>query len=321
MKENYDYFFSNPGVYSFINKYRLLKKNSCREDLFEYLKKYLPSHIFHSAESDSESVRKKSQELDIRSLDYYHEYYPSLLKEIESPPAVLFYRGNPELLKMSFIAVVGTRKASPISLSASKMLPSLLKKSGNSGIVSGMAIGIDRAAMLSAIDADIPTIGILGTGLDKEYPPPNKDLYKKMKSLTNTLILTETRVGEQINAWNFPRRNRIITGISSLLILMEAPLKSGAMTSVTHAISQDKEILVFDHPELSYNEGGRKLISEGAKKLILEDLISPDKKIFHISEIVPEEFKDAPLFLARLSKMEREGFIEELGGGYFKAVA
>ncbi|MBK6604372.1 MAG: DNA-processing protein DprA [Leptospiraceae bacterium] len=99
-------------------------------------------------------------------------------------------------------------------------------KSTNLGIVSGVATGIDRAVMLAALEANIPTIGVMGTGMEKEYPYQNKDLYTRLKNSANGLLITEMRIGEAIGKWSFPRRNRIISGIAKLLILMEAPLKA-----------------------------------------------------------------------------------------------
>ncbi|HMZ66118.1 MAG TPA: DNA-processing protein DprA, partial [Leptospiraceae bacterium] len=201
---------------------------------------------------------------------------------------------------------------------ATSLLPDLLVKSNQLGIVSGVATGIDRTAMLSSLNANIPTIGVLGTGLEKEYPFQNKDLYKKIKSSDHGLLISEMRIGETIGKWSFPRRNRIITGISKLLILMEAPIKSGAMSSVAHAIEQGREVLVFDEPELLYNEGGRKLIEEGATKLTLSDLKKSPDSFFHISEIIPNDFKDIPSLFRSLNQLEREGLFQNMGGGYFK---
>ena len=126
------------------------------------------------------------------------------------------------------------------------------------------------------------------------------------------------RIGEVIGKWSFPKRNRIITGISKLLVLMEAPLKSGAMSSVSHALEQGREVIVFDDPSLLYNEGGRKLIEDGASKLSLADIKKDPDSFFHISEIIPKNFQDIPLLFSSLSQLENEGLFQNIGGGYYR---
>jgi DNA processing protein len=172
--------------------------------------------------------------------------------------------------------------------------------------------------MLAALETNIPTIGVMGTGMEKEYPYQNKDLYAKLKNSPNGLLITEMRIGEAIGKWSFPRRNRIISGMAKLLILMEAPLKSGAMSSVAHALEQGREVMVFDDPELLYNEGGRKLLEDGASRLSMSDLKKSPDSFFHISEIIPKNFKEMSSLFSSLSQLENEGLFQNLGGGYFR---
>ena len=157
----------------------------------------------------------------------------------------------------------------------------------------------------------------MGTSFDKEYPSINKDLYKTMKQRDNTLIITEIRPTEKIGKWSFPKRNRIITGLSESIIIMEAPVESGAMSSAAHALSQNREILVFDDESLKYNSGGRRLIEDGAKRITKKDLTN-HANLLHISDFLPDSSDAISTSLAMLSKMELEGKVREVGGGYFE---
>lgn len=318
MEEFISYYFSFPIFASITHRYKLLGEVSNLNELEKKISPILKSDELQKIKQAAKQLKEKSEEKGIQIIDFFHPLYPSLLKQIDKPPIVLFCLGNSDLLKQDLVSVVGTRKPSQLSLAATNLLPELLTKSNNLGIVSGVATGIDRAAMFAALNADIPTIGVLGTGLDKEYPYQNKDLYQKIKSSQKGLLITEMRIGEPIGKWSFPRRNRIISGMSKLLILMEAPLKSGAMSSVAHAIEQGREVMVFDEPELLYNEGGRKLIEDGAMKLTLNDLKKSPDSFFHISEIIPNDFNNIPQLFRSLSQLEQEGLFQNIGGGYYK---
>lgn len=312
------YYFSFSSFSSIAHRYKLLSQVSNLLELEKKISPILRSDEITKIQIAAERLKLETEKRGIKVIDFFHPLYPGLLKEIDKPPILLFCKGNIDLLQNELVSVVGTRKPTPIANLATSLLPEMLAKSSNLGIVSGVATGIDRAAMLAALDANIPTIGVMGTGMEKEYPYQNKDLYSLLKNSPNGLLITEMRIGEVIGKWSFPRRNRIISGMAKLLILMEAPLKSGAMSSVAHALEQGREVMVFDDPELLYNEGGRKLLEDGAPKLTLSDLKKSPDSFFHISEIIPKDFREMSSLFSSLSQLENEGLFQNLGGGYFR---
>lgn len=315
------YLFSYPTFSTIAHRYKLLTQCKSLDELEKKISPLFRLDEISKLHLAANKLKIDSEEKGIQLVDYYNPSYPPLLREIDKPPITLFYKGNINLLQHELVSVVGTRKPSSISSLATNLLPEMLSRSRNLGIVSGVATGIDRTVMIASIEAKIPTIGIMGTGMEKEYPYQNRDLYKKMKDSTNCLLLTEMRLGEIIGKWSFPRRNRIISGIAKLLILMEAPLKSGAMSSVYHALEQGREIMVFDNPELLYNEGGRKLIEDGALKLTLEELKGSSDAFFHISDVIPKDYKEMPSLFSSLSQLENEGLFQNVGGGYYRKFA
>jgi len=318
MQELIPYYFSFSSFSSIAHRYKLLSQVSNLIELEKKISPILRSDEIVKIQTAAEKLKLETEKRGVKVIDFFHPLYPNLLKEIDKPPILLFCKGNIDLLQNELVSVVGTRKPTPIANLATSLLPEMLSKSSNLGIVSGVATGIDRTAMLAALETNIPTIGVMGTGMEKEYPYQNKDLYAKLKNSPNGLLITEMRIGEAIGKWSFPRRNRIISGMAKLLILMEAPLKSGAMSSVAHALEQGREVMVFDDPELLYNEGGRKLLEDGASRLSMSDLKKSPDSFFHISEIIPKNFKEMSSLFSSLSQLENEGLFQNLGGGYFR---
>jgi len=302
---------------SIIYKYDLLRSSNSFEEIYEKVYRLFHKSILDKALIEAENTKKLSIKFNFQYITFYDETYPFLLKQISDPPIILFYKGNLNILEYSYIGIVGTRKPSSFALSATSSFVDIVSQRARCGLVSGLANGIDREAMLRAIQISMPLIGVMGTSFDKEYPSTNKDLYKLMKNSENSLIITELRPSEKIGKWSFPKRNRIITGLSESIMIMEAPLDSGAMSSATHAISQNRDVMVFDDDSLKYNSGGRKLIEDGAKRITKDD-INNKSQIIHISDILTNTSKGLSNSLALLSKMELEGKVREVGGGYFE---
>ena len=311
------YFFSYTEIINFVQKLSLLSRFDSLDSLFEFINKNLKSIQYSKLLQEAKQQHLLLQKHSSHIIDYYHYLYPKLLKEIVDPPLILFCKGNLDILKYDFFGIVGTRKPSKISELATSLLTEKISKHPKQGIISGLAVGIDRIAMINSLDNNLPTIGVLGTGLEKEYPKENKDLYKKMNNSSKALIITENKFGETIGRWSFPKRNRIITGISKSLFLMEAPIQSGAISSVSRALEQNRDVIIFSDEKQIYNQGGEKLIRDGASKLVLKD-ISTQNQFFHISELLPERFLDSPFLFSKLNQLEEEGFIQNLGGGYYK---
>ncbi len=153
--------------------------------------------------------------------------YPARLKNIADPPVVLYYKGRlPDFDGLPLIGVVGTRRASAYGLTVAKRMGYQIAACGGV-VVSGMAFGIDGVAMAAALTAGMPVVGVLGCGADIVYPPSNRALFADTEK--NGCILTEFPPGTPPGKWNFPRRNRIISGLSCGVLVVEAPERSGAL--------------------------------------------------------------------------------------------
>lgn len=311
-----------PYLFTFRPLYAKIWKSQKLNQYTDYQQLYTDFIPFVKAEQKKE-IYQRAQQLkadteraNIGILGFFDEHYPPLLKTIYDPPLLLFYRGRVDLLSRNYHAVVGTRKPSNISLAACPYVLRMIQKSNQPGIISGLAGGIDKAIMQLAMAANLPLIGVMATGMDKEYPFSNRKLYNDMKCYQKGLIVTEMRWGEPGNRWAFPRRNRIITGIATNLVILEAPRKSGAMSSANHALNQNRDILVFNHHAQRNNEGGRQLIADGARPIHWQ-AICQEEEIFHISKIPGYSYEKVSRVLVQLGKLESQGLLKDLGGGYY----
>jgi DNA processing protein len=188
--------------------------------------------------------------------------FPSLLKEIPDPPVGLFYIGELPADGTRCAAIIGSRRCSEYGLSAARMISKPLAGSGVV-IVSGMARGTDSMAHRSAIEGGGQTIAVLGCGADVCYPPENKNLREEI--ISNGCVVTEYPPGVQPFQGHFPARNRIISGLSSVVVVVEAARKSGTLITVEQAADQGREIMAVPGSIASkLSEGTNKLISEGA---------------------------------------------------------
>ena len=166
--------------------------------------------------------------------------YPAGLRDLPDPPPVFFRRGAGNLDPERTIAVVGTRAASSYGLRTAYTLGRELGRWGWT-VVSGMARGIDAAAHAGALDAGGPTIGVLGTGHDREYPPENRDLYRRMR--WHGILLSEFEPRTPPTRSAFPRRNRVIAALARAVIVVEAGGRSGALNTADHALDLGREVL------------------------------------------------------------------------------
>ena len=188
--------------------------------------------------------------------------YPAGLRDLADPPPLLFRRGPGTPDSERTIAVVGTRAASSYGLRTAYALGRELGRWGWT-VVSGMARGIDAAAHAGALDAGGQTIGVLGTGLDREYPAENRDLYRRMRS--HGLLLSEFEPGAPPTRSAFPRRNRVIAALARGVIVVEAGGRSGALNTADHALDLGREVLAvpgrIDDPGAA---GCLRLLRQGA---------------------------------------------------------
>ena len=189
--------------------------------------------------------------------------YPARLKNISDPPAVLYYKGSlPDFDGSPLVGVVGTRRASAYGLTAAKRLGYQIARCGGI-VVSGMAKGIDSMAMGGALTAGGTVVGVLGCGADMVYPPSNKDLFAD--TVNYGCILSEFAPGTPPYAWNFPRRNRIISGLSCGVLVVEAPEKSGALITANQALEQGRDVFVVPgNIDVPTFVGSNRLLRDGA---------------------------------------------------------
>ncbi len=220
--------------------------------------------------------RKKMEVADFVLAEKYHivaycdDHYPSLLKEIPDPPPILYVRGDTHALKKQAIAVVGTRTPTPIGQKSTRSLVNDLVQL-DFVVCSGLALGIDGCAHQSTLDCEGITIAVLGTGIDKIYPKRHLELAERIVEKGGILI-SEMPFGSPPLPRNFPPRNRIISGICSVTIVVEAAMKSGSLLTARQAIEQGREVFAFPgsiHSEVS--RGCHWLIQQGANLFMSVD--------------------------------------------------
>lgn len=200
------------------------------------------------------------------------EDFPEMLAQGLTAPPVLFLRGNVRLLHKPSAAIVGSRYATPQAMRIAKDFGRAL---GGKGIpvVSGMASGIDTAAHQGALQAEGGTIAVWGTGIDRIYPPANKNLAYEIAE--KGLIVSEFPIGTRPYAGNFPRRNRLIAALSQVTLVVEAALESGSLITARLAAEMGREVMAvpgsIDNP---HSKGCHKLIKDGAKLVeCLDDIL------------------------------------------------
>ena len=210
-----------------------------------------------------DDILHRCERLNITILTLQDSAYPDRLRQTTSPPCVLYVRGRmPVIDEEVTLAVVGTRKPSAYGQISTQRLSSRLAQAG-AVIVSGMASGIDAAAHMSALHMNRPTIAVLGCGADICYPHGNRRLYEDL--LAYGALLSEYPPGTPPYAEHFPRRNRILSGISLGVVVVEAGVKSGALITAEHALNQGRDVFAvpgnIDSPA---SMGTNALIAAGA---------------------------------------------------------
>jgi len=215
------------------------------------------------------SLRQAQQILEdchrknLRILTIQDAAYPARLKNISDPPLVFYYKGQlPDFDGNPVIGVVGTRKASPYGLTVAKRMGYQIAKCGGI-LVSGMAYGIDGLATRGALTAGGTAVGILGSGADIVYPTSNRTLFRDMEDYG--CLMSEFPPGTPPYAWNFPKRNRIISGLSCGVLVVEAPEKSGALITANLAAEQGRDVFVVPgNIDVPTFVGSNRLLRDGA---------------------------------------------------------
>ncbi|MBZ2385897.1 DNA-processing protein DprA [Anaerococcus murdochii] len=233
---------------------------------------------------DFKAYREKVAKLGVDFVTILDESYPENLKYIDDRPAVLYYKGRLDALRDSkSIAFVGARKCTDYGKWACKNLAGSIAQAGLT-TVSGLAYGIDAMCHKATLEVGGRTIGVIGCGIDQVYPKANKFLYEKIEE--EGLILSEFPLETPPIGYNFPRRNRIISGISLATVVIEAKEKSGTMITTRCALDQGKEVFaVPGNINSIYSKGTNKLIQDGSKLILCaEDILEEldyllDKKV------------------------------------------
>jgi len=247
---------------------------------------------FLAPKARSTLVEARSRAESFRACGYYiscfDAEYPERLAALYDPPSGFYYRGKLEIIcsKDPWIAVVGTRRASPYALNHCAQLIARMKVFAPV-IVSGLALGIDGMAHRAALANDLKTVAVLGSSVETIYPSRHRDLARAL--LKDGLLISELPAGIAVAAWHFPKRNRIIAALADAVVVVEAPEKSGALLTADFALDLGKEIYVVPGPaDGERNRGGHRLIQQGAKLLVDPEEIFRDLGL-PISPLSPEK--------------------------------
>jgi DNA processing protein len=278
----------------------------------------------------------------IKVITFESPDYPVLLKETHDHPAVLYVRGTLAAADADSVAVVGTRKATSYGRQVTEDLVSSLALNGIT-IISGLARGIDTIAHRAALEAGGRTIAVFACGLDIVYPPENLKLAKDI--LENGALVSEHPLGTKPKPENFPRRNRILSGLSLGVLVVESGEKGGALITASFAVDQNREVFAVPGSILSgMSRGPNRLIQDGAKLVrnhldILEELRLPvvsrqiemknpltpignesiiikciSEEPAHVDEICRSSGLDTSIVVSCLAIMELNGLVRQTGG-------
>lgn len=288
----------------------------------------------------------KLEKAGVDCVSIWDDEYPPLLKKTAAPPALLFYRGVLPPVWPAMIGVVGTRMPSTYGKTVTEKLTMQLVENGLD-IVSGMARGVDTVAHTAAIKRGGKTYAVLGCGVDVIYPSENRKLYEQI--VENGAVISEYFLGAKPDAVNFPRRNRIISGMSLGVLVVEAGKKSGALITAEFALEQNREVFAVPGQITNHRSiGSNKLIQQGAKLVqsvedileeispklrsqrILEKPLPPDlseadrlllSKLSteprHIDQLVLELDQSPAVLLGQLLRLELAGLVKQLTGKMF----
>jgi DNA processing protein len=285
----------------------------------------------------------KAAKEGIQALPWFDEGYPALLAGTPDPPPVLWTCGDLAVAARPAVAIVGSRAATPYALQVGARLAAELAQRGFV-VTSGLARGVDSAAHKGCLDAGGCTIGVLGSGLDRIYPPEHAGLADRISR--QGVLVSEFGPGAAPLPDNFPLRNRIISGLSLGVVVVEASEKSGSLITARCALEQGRDVLAVPGSVLSgRNRGSHALLKDGAKVVetaddILEELgwltgaRDPEKssksltsdpllarmqpgEVYRFEELVETTGMQAARLLTRLTELELQGQVAPAGGGRF----
>jgi DNA processing protein len=258
----------------------------------------------------------------IRCIFITDKEYPQRLLGFKEAPVLLFYKGNADLNSRRIVSVVGTRKPTEYG---KRMAERLVKELSAYGplVISGLAYGIDAIAHAAALKHSLPTIGILGHGLDQIYPPQNTALAREMVKYGG--LLTHFSTSEEPATHNFPIRNKIVAGMSDALVVVETSLNGGSMLTASDALRYKKRLFAFpDRITDKYSSGCNKLIQEGSARLLMNGsqlpaemgwgaLEKPEKAAFEKRPVLAEKnLSDNEKTLLRVLGEKEKASVDQL---------
>ena len=297
---------------------------------------------------DLEKLWAKIEAQGIKILTWEDDDYPQRLKEIDQPPPVLYIRGDYLPDDVFAVGVVGTRRVTAYGRQITEELAAFLAANGIT-VISGLARGVDAIAHQTALKAGGRTIGVLGSGVDKIYPPEHRVLAEKM--MERGAIMSDYAPGTPPDASNFPPRNRIVSGLSLAVVVIEAGETSGALITAEFAAEQGREVFAVPGSILApQSKGTNKLIQRGALPLLSVDDLMQALDLTRMGEqkaarkIIPADETEAKLMTvlgneplhvdeirnqtelpiekvsATLALMELKGMVRQVGGMNYVAV-
>ncbi len=308
----------------------------------------LDAPAFDEARREADRVLTRSRHLGLDAIPFGDVRYPPLVAAIYDPPPVLWIRGRAQALLAPSVALVGARAASAPALAVAADLAADLARAGLA-VISGLARGVDAAAHLATLEASGVTVAVLGCGADRVYPNEHAGLARTIAE-TGALV-SELLPGAPPLRGHFPRRNRVISGLSLATVVVEASERSGALITARFALEQGRDVMAVPGLALSgRNRGGHALLKDGAKLVetaddILEELpgslargtASPNRrKSLERDDLLARLEADGPCdldelrlrtgldsgsLLARLLDLELRGLVARAGGGRFLALS
>lgn len=279
--------------------YKLFSLVNNIEDIENYISEKAKKEDIEKAKENYNRLKR----INGNVISIFDDLYPANLKEIYNAPPILYSLGNYTTEDVESIAVVGSRNVSE----KGKILTELLIKDLEGypiTIVSGLAIGVDTIAHQEALRVGLRTIAVLGSGIDVVYPAINRTLFNKIAE--KGVIFSEQPLGTKPMPYNFPKRNRIISGLSKAIVVVEASEKSGSLITARYSAEQNRDVFAFPRTPLDKNSGGNNnLIKIGAK------LVTSGKDI--IQEVFPYlDIKDKKRTLKTILLSEEEKKILDL---------
>lgn len=217
---------------------------------------------------EAEKEIKFIEDFKITALFFTDEAYPSRIKQLADSPLLLFYKGNADLNAEKIVGIVGTRKATEYGKEATRKLVAELA-AHDVLVISGLAYGIDIAAHNAALEHNLKTVGVLGHGLNTIYPEQHTASAKKMVKQGG--LLTEYKSIDEMSPHNFPDRNRIVAGMSDAIVVMESPVKGGAVLTANIANSYNKDVFAYPGRTIDKTSAGCNFLIKTFKAGLIEN--------------------------------------------------